>query len=105
LREHYALTLCHWVQRLETHHDQALRHVDEVMYHVWRLFMLGSADGFEAGRHNVYQSLLVRPAPDGQSGLPLTRAILYAPVNRSCRSYGDANGKRANEESRRKGLM
>ena len=83
LREHYALTLRHWVQRLETHHEQALRHADEVTYRVWRLFMSGSADGFEAGRHNVYQSLLARPEANGQSGLPLTRAALYAPVDRS----------------------
>ncbi len=83
LREHYALTLRHWVQRLEAHHDQALRHVDEVTYRVWRLFMSGSADGFEVGRHNVYQSLLVRPEANGQSGLPLTRATLYAPVHRT----------------------
>jgi cyclopropane-fatty-acyl-phospholipid synthase len=77
LREHYALTLRRWVRRLEQRHDQALEHVDEVTYRVWRLFMSGSADGFESGRLNVYQSLLVKPGPGGQSGLPLTRADLY----------------------------
>ena len=29
LREHYALTLRHWVRRLEAGHAEALRHVDE----------------------------------------------------------------------------
>ncbi len=77
LREHYALTLRHWVRRLEAHHDDALRYVDEVTYRVWRLFMSGSADGFETDQHNVYQSLLVKPGPGGRSGLPLTRADLY----------------------------
>jgi cyclopropane-fatty-acyl-phospholipid synthase len=78
LREHYALTLLRWVRRLEQRHDEALAHVDEVTYRVWRLFMSGSAYGFESGRLNVYQSLLVKPAPDGASGLPLTRADWYA---------------------------
>jgi cyclopropane-fatty-acyl-phospholipid synthase len=77
LREHYALTLRRWVRRLEQRHDQALKHVDEVTYRVWRLFMFGSADGFESGRLNVYQALLVKPGPGGGSGLPLTRADLY----------------------------
>src|SRR5512145_491133 len=43
LREHYALTLRHWVRRLEEHHAEALRHVDEPTYRVWRLYMSGSA--------------------------------------------------------------
>ena len=77
LREHYAMTLRQWVRRLEGHHDEALRYVDEVTYRVWRLFMAGSSDGFEAERLNVYQSLLVKPSFNGQSGLPLTRADLY----------------------------
>ncbi len=77
LREHYALTLRQWVQRLEHHHDEALGYVDEVTYRIWRLYMSGSAEGFESGRHNVYQSLLVKPGPDGDSGLSLTRADWY----------------------------
>ncbi len=77
LREHYALTLRHWVRRLEAHHEQALQFVDEPTYRVWRLFMSGSAQGFSAGRLNVYQSLLVKPDEQGRSGLPLTRADWY----------------------------
>jgi len=77
LREHYALTLRHWVRRLEAHHEQALQFVDEPTYRVWRLFMSGSAHGFTHGRLNLYQTLLVRPGPRGQSGLPLTRADWY----------------------------
>ena len=79
LREHYALTLRCWVRRLENHRDEALRYVDEVTYRVWRLFMSGSAYGFESGGHNVYQTLLVKPGPAGESGLPLTREDLYRP--------------------------
>lgn len=77
LREHYALTLRHWVRRLEAHHNQALQYVDEPTYRVWRLFMSGSAYGFHVGRLNVYQALLVRLGEGGQSGLPLTRADWY----------------------------
>ena len=77
LREHYALTLRHWVRRLEANHDQALQFVGEPTYRVWRLFMSGSAHGFTAGRLNVYQALLVRPDERGQSGLPLTRVDWY----------------------------
>ena len=77
LREHYVLTLRHWVRRLEDHHDEARRAADEVTYRVWRLFMSGSAYGFQVGRLNVYQTLLVKPN-QGDSGLPLTRAYWYA---------------------------
>ena len=77
LREHYALTLRNWVQRLESRHDEARRATDEVTYRVWRLFMSGSAYGFETNRLNVYQALLVKP-DQGRSGLPLTRADWYA---------------------------
>lgn len=49
LREHYAMTLRHWVSRLETHHEQALQFVDEPTYPVCRLFMSGSARGFTNG--------------------------------------------------------
>ena len=77
LREHYALTLRHWVRRLERHHDEARHFVDEPTYRVWRLFMSGSAHGFTVGRLNVYQALLLKPGPRGQSGLPLTRADMY----------------------------
>jgi cyclopropane-fatty-acyl-phospholipid synthase len=77
LREHYAMTLRHWVRRLEANHEQALQYVDEPTYRVWRLFMSGSAHGFSAGRLNVYQSLLVRPGTRGECMLPLTRDDVY----------------------------
>lgn len=76
LREHYALTLRHWVRRLEAHHEQAANATDEATYRTWRLFMSASAFGFETGRYNVYQSLLVKP-DHGKSRLPLTREDWY----------------------------
>jgi len=77
LREHYALTLRHWVRRLETHADEVRRITDETTCRMWRLYMSGSAHGFKTGRLNVYQALLLKP-DQGESGLPLTRADWYA---------------------------
>lgn len=80
LREHYILTLRHWVNRLEAHHQEALKFVDEPTYRVWRLYMSGSEFGFSCGRLNVYQALLVKPGPGFTSGQPLTREDWY-PLN------------------------
>lgn len=77
LREHYIITLRHWVRRLEQHHEQSLQFVDELTYRVWRLFMSGSAHGFSSGSLNVYQTLLLKPNEGGHSGLPLTREDWY----------------------------
>jgi len=76
LREHYALTLHHWVQRLENRADEARRITSDTTYRIWRLYMAGAAHGFRSGRLNVYQALLAKPVR-GHSGLPLTRADWY----------------------------
>jgi len=76
LREHYALTLHHWVQRLEAHQEEARRITDDITYRIWRLYMAGSAHRFRTGRLNIYQVLLSKPL-HGQSGPPLTRADWY----------------------------
>ena len=76
LREHYVLTLRQWVRRLETNADEARRVTDEATYRIWRLYMAGGADGFQSGRANIYQTLLVKP-DRGASGLPLNRADWY----------------------------
>jgi len=78
LREHYALTCRHWVRRLEAAHDRALDFVDEPTYRVWRLYMAGSAHGFDHGDIAIYQALLAKPGPGGHAGLPLTRRDWYA---------------------------
>jgi cyclopropane-fatty-acyl-phospholipid synthase len=77
LREHYALTLRHWLRRLEAHHDEALRFVDEATYRVWRLYIAGSAHGFRSGHIAVYQTLLAKLDRSGQTNLPLTRDDWY----------------------------
>ena len=77
LRPHYALTLRHWVRRLEANRDAALREVDEPTYRVWRLYMAACALDFEAGTTGVYQILASRPNR-GEWPVPLSRGDLYA---------------------------
>jgi len=77
LREHYVLTLRHWLRQLETHDDEALRFVDETTYRVWRLYIAGSAHGFQRGHMAVYQTLLAKPGTAGRVDLPLRRDDWY----------------------------
>jgi len=76
LREHYALTLRHWVGNLEEHWDEAVSIAGAGRARVWRLYMAGSALNFESGNITVHQVLGVRPHEDGRSEMPLTRAAL-----------------------------
>lgn len=76
LREHYELTLRHWVRKLEENADEAKRLTDEQAYRIWRLYMAGAADGIRSGRGNLFQVLLVKP-DGGVSGMPLRRTDWY----------------------------
>ena len=76
LRPHYALTLRHWVSRLERHHTQALQYVSESTYRVWRLYMAACALHFEAGEIGVYQVLGSKRARSATL-LPMTRHHMY----------------------------
>ena len=76
LRPHYAMTLRHWVSRLERHRDEALQHVDESTYRVWRLYMAACALEFEQGGVGIYQVLAAKRC-DGFVDVPLTRHDLY----------------------------
>lgn len=77
LREHYALTLRHWVRRLEAHHDEAARTVGEPTYRVWRLYMSGCAHAFDTGNMGIVQVLMSKTEPGGRAHLPMTRADIY----------------------------
>jgi cyclopropane-fatty-acyl-phospholipid synthase len=78
LRPHYALTLREWVKRLEAKHKEALHHVPEAVYRVWRLYMAGCALQFEAGYMGVYQILAAKKKM-GKLALPLNRLDLLNP--------------------------
>ncbi len=77
LREHYVITLRHWVARLEQQAVKAHQIVDDVTYRIWRLYMAGSAHAFRRGWNNLYQALLVKPE-NGDSRLPLRREDWYS---------------------------
>jgi cyclopropane-fatty-acyl-phospholipid synthase len=76
LRPHYAMTLRHWVTRLEGGRPLALQYVNEATYRVWRLYMSACALQFESGEIGIYQVLASKRAP-GVPDLPLTRRHLY----------------------------
>jgi cyclopropane-fatty-acyl-phospholipid synthase len=71
LREHYARTLRHWVANLEQNWDDAVAEVGPARARIWRLYMAGSAVGFEADRIQIHQVLGVKTGTDGDSGMPL----------------------------------
>ncbi len=71
LREHYDLTLRHWVANLERSWDAAVAEVGLGRARVWRLYMAGSAVSFADGHTQVHQVLAVKDTPDGTSGMPL----------------------------------
>lgn len=74
LREHYALTLRQWVANLEADWDRAVALVGAPRAKIWRLYMAGSAVGFEDGGIGIHQVLGLAPDADGTSGMPRTRA-------------------------------
>lgn len=73
LREHYARTLRAWVENLEADWEVAQRLVGPPRARIWRLYMAGSAVGFEAGRTSIHQVLAVHAHADGRSEMPSTR--------------------------------
>ena len=78
LREHYAMTLRHWVRSLEDRSRDALALVGQHTFRVWRLYMAASANAFATAGINVIQTLLAKPDAQGRSNIPLTREDLYA---------------------------
>ena len=77
LREHYARTLWHWVDRLEANADTARTEVGEEKFRIWRIYLAGSAHAFERGWLSIFQLLAGRPFPDGRLPHPATREYMY----------------------------
>ena len=73
LREHFALTLRQRVTNLEENWDAAAALVGIRRARIWRLYMAGSAVGFEDGGLGVHQVLGTVARADGCSGMDLTR--------------------------------
>lgn len=77
LRAHYAMTLRHWVNRLEANHEEAAHLAGERTYRIWRLYMTGCAIQFEQGKTGIYQ-ILAAGKEVGLPSLPLTRRDIYS---------------------------
>jgi len=77
LREHYARTLWHWLERLEANADAARREVGEEKYRVWRIYLAGSAHAFDRGWLSIFQLLAGKPWPDGRLPHPSSRDYMY----------------------------
>jgi cyclopropane-fatty-acyl-phospholipid synthase len=78
LREHYAMTLRHWVRTLEEKSEDATALVGPHHFRIWRLYMAASANAFAKAYINIIQTLLAKPDSQGKSGIPLTREDIYA---------------------------
>jgi cyclopropane-fatty-acyl-phospholipid synthase len=91
LRAHYALTLRSWVARLEAQHAQALTHVSETTYRIWRFYMAACALEFESGDIGIYQILATKRASQQlhsvtqAPAMPLTRRYMYEAPSRAYR--------------------
>lgn len=76
LREHYAMTLQHWIRRFEANADAVRQTVDKTTFRVWWLYLNVARYGFLVRAHTIYQILLAKP--EGfETRLPLTRADWY----------------------------
>lgn len=100
LRPHYARTLWAWSDALETQLDAARsilatqddsRHAERVLQ-AYRLYLAGSAMGFEQGWMALHQLLATRPnghvdtgtLPGVQSDYPFSRNYMYCPQEIPC---------------------
>lgn len=74
LRLHYARTCINWLQNFEAVADKITETHGEAFVRMWRLYLAGSAAGFEAGSLQLYQIVFT---PAGNNNLPFTRDYLY----------------------------
>ena len=77
LREHYAKTCRIWADRLYARRHEAEAMIGEAKTHLWLLYLARCSIAFERGALAIFQTLASKRAP-GASGLPPTRADLYA---------------------------
>ena len=86
LRPHYARTLWAWSDALEAQLAEARRMTPEPMLRAYRLYLAGSAIGFEQGWMSLHQVLAAKPSgelaagamPGAQSDYPFTRDYMYS---------------------------
>lgn len=79
LRNHYALTLHHWLDQLEQNSMAAKAIAGDRRFRIWLLYLAGCSHAFEHDWVTIYQILATKTGKDGVSRLPWTREYMYAP--------------------------
>ncbi len=77
LREHYAQTTQYWARNLEAHEAEALAHLGQERYRLWRIYLNACVYYFSAGHLSIFQTLLAKPDAGRRVELPRSRADLY----------------------------
>jgi cyclopropane-fatty-acyl-phospholipid synthase len=75
MREHYQLTIEHWLARLYAQRERAAAEVGWTKTRMWLLYFTLCARGFERGPIGIFQTLSSKRQV-GASGLPLARGDL-----------------------------
>ncbi len=93
LREHYAETLTHWLDRFERRQAEAEQLVGRRRTRAYRLYLAASAALFRAGRISVFQALLARQAEAGRvRNVPRWRGEWYQPQAAVLQGPGQQSG-------------
>jgi cyclopropane-fatty-acyl-phospholipid synthase len=74
LRQHYAKTLGHWLQRYEDNVERVAEMFDPAFVRAWRLYLAGSLTAFKMGGMQLFQVSFARA---GNNQIPWTRQYLY----------------------------
>jgi len=75
MRQHYALTLRHWLQRYEGAIESVRKiFADEFFVRMWRWYLAGSIGAFETGTLQLFQVLFTTQK---NNAIPLTRDFMY----------------------------
>lgn len=61
MREHYARTVDHWIDRFLANRERVVELVGEEVFRVWHLYLIGGGMAFRQGRMGVDQILSTRP--------------------------------------------
>ncbi len=75
MREHYQLTLEHWLERLYQRRDEAIAEIGMAKTRLWLLYFTLFARGFERGTIGIFQTLASK-RNTGPTGLALARGDL-----------------------------
>ncbi|WP_343583921.1 cyclopropane-fatty-acyl-phospholipid synthase family protein [Herbaspirillum sp.] len=76
LRRHYARTCGIWADNFEANADAIRQATDEKRYRIWRVYLAGSAYGFERDWISLYQVVCTKANTSAQ-GLPWSRNYIY----------------------------